>query len=246
MALRAVVFDLFHTLTGPEAEWSDVPWTSDVLGIDRRVWNELLATRSRWRLTGEETDPYAIVRTLAHLADSTISEERIRDATRCRIERFRESLKRIPPENIETLRVLRASGLSLGLISNADVMEVAAWPASPLAGLFDVEVFSCIAGCAKPERTIYDRCLRALGALPAESLFVGDGGSNELIGAREAGMSTVFVSGVMASLWPERVSERRASADYHVERVPELLALLGLTPHAADGAADIGSSAADA
>jgi len=194
MALRAVVFDLFHTLTGPEAEWSDVPWTSDVLGIDRRVWNELLVTRSRWRLTGEETNPY----------------------------------------------------VSLGLISNADVMEVAAWPASPLAGLFDVEVFSCMAGCAKPERTIYDRCLRALGVSPAESLFVGDGGSDELVGAREAGMSTVFVSGVMASLWPERVSERRASADYHIERVPELLALLGLTPHAADGAADIGSSAADA
>jgi len=52
MGLRAVVFDLFHTLTGPEDEWSYLPWTSDVLGIDRDVWNELLITRSRWRLTG--------------------------------------------------------------------------------------------------------------------------------------------------------------------------------------------------
>src|SRR5215813_6382495 len=136
MALRAVVFDLFHTLTGPEAEWSDVPWTSDVLGIDRRVWNELLATRSRWRLTGEETDPYAIVRTLAHLADSTISEERIRDATRCRIERFRESLKRIPPENIVALLELLAAGLRLGLSSYAYVRDVASCSASPRAGRY--------------------------------------------------------------------------------------------------------------
>jgi putative hydrolase of the HAD superfamily len=229
MAFRAVVFDLFHTLTGPEAEWSDLPWTSDVLGIDREVWNELLVTRSRWRLTGEETDPYVIVRTLAHLADPTIPDERIRRAVRCRIERFRESLQRIPPENIATLQVLRTSGLRLGLISNADVMEVAAWPASPLAGLFDVEVFSCTAGCVKPEPAIYERCLQALGMQPAECLFIGDGGSNELLGAKMAGMSTVFMSGVMAHLWPGRVNERRAAADHHVERIPDLLPLLGLS-----------------
>jgi putative hydrolase of the HAD superfamily len=233
MALRAVVFDLFHTLTGPEAEWSDLPWTSDVLGVDRRVWNELLLTRSRWRLTGEETDPYMIVRTLAHEADPTIPEERIREATRCRIHRFKDSLSRIPQENVETLRIIRASGIRLGLISNADVMEVAAWPACPLAGLFDVEVFSCMAGCVKPERAIFDRCLQALDVAPADCLFVGDGGSNELVGAKEAGMSTVFVSSVMASLWPEQVAARLETCDHHVERIPDLLVLLGLTGHSA-------------
>ncbi len=77
MQIQAVIFDLFHTLTGPEAEWSELPWTSDVLGIDRGVWNELLVSHSRWRLAGEETDAYTSVRTLARLIDSTVSEERI-------------------------------------------------------------------------------------------------------------------------------------------------------------------------
>ena len=228
MALRAVIFDLFHTLTAPEAEWSDLPWTSDVLGIDRGIWNELLVSRSRWRLAGEETDAYTIVRTLAHELDPAIPEERIREATRVRIQRFKDSLASIPPENVETLRDLKAAGFRLGLISNADVMEAAPWPTCPLAGLFDVELFSCAVGLVKPEPAIYARCIDALGVSPASCLFVGDGGSNELVGAKAAGMSTVFVSGVMATLWPERIAERRAISDHHVERIPELLPLLGV------------------
>ena len=229
MNTQAVVFDLFHTLTGPEADWSTLPWTSDVLGIDRGVWNELLVSRSRWRLAGEETDAYTIVRTLAREIDPTIPEERIQEATRVRIQRFKDSLARIPTENVETLRDLKAAGLRLGLISNADVMEAAPWPTCPLAGLFDVELFSCAVGLVKPEPAIYARCIRALGVSPMSCLFVGDGGSNELVGAKAAGMSTVFVSGVMATLWPERIAERRATSDHHVERIPELLTLLGLT-----------------
>jgi putative hydrolase of the HAD superfamily len=228
MERRAVIFDLFHTLTGPEAEWSELPWTSDVLGIDRGIWNELLVSRSRWRLAGEETDPYAIVRTLAREIDPMIPEERIQEATRVRIQRFRDSLARIPTENIETLRALRAAGLRLGLISNADVMEAAPWRTCPLAGLFDVELFSCEVGLVKPEPAIYARCTQALGVPPAECLFVGDGGSHELVGAKEAGMATVFVSGVMASIWPDRVEERQATSDHHIEWIPELLPLLGI------------------
>jgi len=126
MRVRGVIFDLFHTLTGLESEWSDLPWTPDVLGIDRTRWDELLTAQSRWRLTGEERDPYTIVRTLAHAADPTISDDRIREALRVRIQRFRDSLMRVPDANVEALTRLRASGLRLGLISNADAMEVEA------------------------------------------------------------------------------------------------------------------------
>ncbi|MGC4086163.1 MAG: HAD-IA family hydrolase [Vicinamibacterales bacterium] len=229
MRFQAVIFDFFHTLTGPEAEWSDLPWTSDVLGIERGIWNELLVGRLRWRLAGAETNLYTIVRTLAHAIDATLSEDRIRHATDVRIQRFKDAFTRIPVENVDTLKTLRAAGFRLGLISNADVMEVAPWPSCPLAGLFDVELFSCNVGLVKPEPTIYRRCMEALGASPSECLFVGDGGSNELVGARNVGMSTAFVSGVMAQLWPDRVEERRAISDHHVERIPDLLPILGLT-----------------
>jgi putative hydrolase of the HAD superfamily len=232
MPIRGVIFDLFHTLTARESEWSDLPFTSDVLGIDRLLWNDLLISRSRWRLTGEEKDPYTIIRTLAHAANPSIPDEVIRKAVASRIQRFRDSLVHIPTENVETLRTLRAAGFRLGLISNADAMEVAAWPESPLAGLFDVEIFSCTAGWAKPDPEIFVKCLEAL-ALPAEEcLFVGDGGSDELVAAKSLGFSTAFVSGVIAELWPHYIEPRIAISDYHLQFVPEVLDLLNLPDRA--------------
>jgi putative hydrolase of the HAD superfamily len=229
LPVRGVIFDLFHTLTAPEFDWSNLPWTSDVLGIDRGRWEELLTGHSRWRLAGEEQDPLRILTRLAHQADPSIPDDRIRAALRVRIQRFRDALTRVPDENIEVLRRFREAGLRLGLISNADVMEVAAWRDSGLAGRFDAEVFSCAVGCVKPEPAIYERCLQALALSAGECVFVGDGGADELVGAKAVGLTTVFVSGLVAGLWPERVPQRRAIADYHVEWVRDLPTLLGVT-----------------
>jgi len=226
--MRGVIFDLFHTLTGVESERSHLPWTCDVLGVDRRQWDDLLFEGSRWRLAGEETDPYVILSTLARHADRSIPDHRIAEALALRIERFRDALVKVPAENIETVRRLREAGFRLGLISNADAIEAAAWAQSPLAGCFDVEVFSCHVGAVKPEPAIYEHCLTALDLKGDECLFVGDGGSNELVGAKQMGMTTVFVSGVVRELWPNRVAERLAVCDFHIERVPEVLGLVGV------------------
>jgi len=87
MTPKAIVFDLFHTLTGFESEWSDLPFTCDVLGIDRRIWNGVITTGSRWRLAGEERDQYRILSRLAREIDPRISEETIRKACAIRTRR---------------------------------------------------------------------------------------------------------------------------------------------------------------
>jgi len=186
--VKAVIFDLFHTLTAPESKWSELPSTCDLLGVDRRRWDGLITTGSRWRLGGEERDPCRIVARLAREIDPAIADEIIQKAAAIRLERMRHALERIPPANVATVQRLRRAGFVLGLVSNADAIEHAAWSYSPLAGLFDVEVFSCQAGCVKPEPEIFQRCLAALRLAPRECLFVGDGGSNELEGARAVGM----------------------------------------------------------
>jgi len=105
---------------------------------------------------------------------------------------------------------------------------MASWAQCPLAGLFDAEVISCHVGMAKPDPEIFLKCLDMLG-LPAEHcLFVGDGGSNELAAAKGVGMKTVFISGIIQELWPERIAERRAIADHHIVRLPEVLKVPGL------------------
>ena len=224
--LRAVVFDLFHTLTGPESEWSELPFTSEFLGIDRRAWDTVLHSQSRWRLTGEEKDPFRILRRLVDTVDARIPDQRVHAAVKIREQRYREALARIPLENIETLKRLKERGLRLGLISNADASEVTTWQDCPLCGLFDAEVFSCDAGCVKPDLEIFRTCLEHLGVGADDSLFVGDGGSDELVGARAAGFKTVFISGIIEELWPHRVPERIAIADHHIQRLPEVEAVI--------------------
>ena len=225
---HGVVFDLFHTLTARESSWSEHPPTCSLLGIDPGVWNRALLEHSRWRLIGDERDAVNIIRRLAHGIDPDIPLAVIEDAAQRRVVRFRHSLTNIPPENVETLNTLRAAGHRLALVSNADVIEISGWSDSPLSGLFDAEFFSCQVGCAKPDREIYERCLQALDLQAEQCWFVGDGGSNELEGARAIGLRTVLMSGVIGELWPEKVESRLPFADHHIRSIPELLPLIGL------------------
>lgn len=214
--IRGVIFDLFHTLTARESEWSSQPATCDLLGVDRRAWDRVLIESSRWRLVGEERDPYTIFSRLVDQVGAGLPEARVREVLSLRTRRFRDCFDNIPVANVAMLRRLRQGGLKLALLSNADVMDIAAYRGSALDGLFDVEIFSCDAGCAKPEAAIYHACLGGLGLEAGECVFAGDGGSDELQGAKAVGLRTIFVSGAIEELWPERIEARRAVADHHV------------------------------
>jgi putative hydrolase of the HAD superfamily len=219
----AVVFDLFHTLTRLDPPEPGLPATSEILGVSRREWNEQLLHHSDNRLRGRTTDPYAIVEELAHRIKPAIPEETLRKAAEVRERRFRSLLMTIDEGVLRTLGELKGSGKRLGLLSNADQMEVAGWVDSPLSSLFDETVFSCQSGCVKPERRAYEICLEGLGCSPELSLFVGDGGDHELAGAKDVGMTTVLTTHVVRKLWPEVLEGRRGFADYEVDRIDELL-----------------------
>jgi len=222
---HAVIFDLFHTLTS--LEWSQgtaQPLTHQLLGVPREAWNEQLFFRSRDRLVGRQTDAVDIVTDMARAIDPAITDEVIAAAVENRIARFADALAAIPPATQAVLAELKARGKRIGLLSNADVMEVAAWSASPIAGAFDSELFSCHAGCCKPEPEIYRLSLEQLGVSSSEAVFVGDGGSNELSGARDVGLTTIMMSGVIRHLWPEQIPQRRRHADAEVACLDELLA----------------------
>ena len=221
---QAVVFDLFHTLTAIESSWGDgLPFTCDMLGVSREDWNAQLNRHSMARLTGEQDDPFTIVSEMARAIDPTITDETIAAAVANRVRRFAASIVDIPAETQEVLRTLKSQGKKLGLISNADVMEVAAWDKSPIAGLFDATVLSCHVGAAKPQREIYEVCLNRLGVTADEAVFVGDGGSSELRGAKAVGMTAVMIVGVIRELWPEKIEQRKPDADFVIEHLSELL-----------------------
>lgn len=77
-------------------------------------------------------------------------------------------------------------------------------------------------GLLKPDRQIYELAMQRLNVYPEQCLFVGDGGSNELCGAKTAGMGTVF-----SEMLETKNAEQRKSiikyADYHIRHMNELI-----------------------
>jgi putative hydrolase of the HAD superfamily len=218
---RGLIFDLFHTLTCIEFTSEGLP-TAEMLGVDREAWRAEVRA-ARWRLLGVERDPYAIIRRLALAVDPALPEVVIRRAYEARLERFAQALLNPPEVSLRVLRRLKAAGKTLGLISDADPAEVAAWSRSPLAGLFDCAVMSCEVGLTKPDARIYALCLDKLGLGAQECLYVGNGGSQELAGARAVGLGTVMMAGIARRIWPDRALEGESDADYVVDSLEELL-----------------------
>jgi putative hydrolase of the HAD superfamily len=223
--LGAVIFDLFNTLTTHEVKRDDVPWTADVLGMPRAVWSRALTEASGPRLTGALNDPIEIIRHLADSVGVSAADELLVAAARSHQQLFSRVLQSVPAANVEVLLRLRGEGLRIALLSNCDISEIEAWNASPLHGVFDVEMFSCHFGQAKPDPEIYLECLRRLNAAPQNCLFVGDGGHGELGGARAVGMQTVLFSGVIQHTWPGRIPELLAAADFHISSLDQLFSL---------------------
>lgn len=220
--VNALIFDLFNTLTCRLAKTDGIPYSADVLGVSRSTWATVLTQISGPRLTGKITNADDIVRQLAAAMNLTVTDDALRRAALAHERLFAEILSSVPKENVELLTSLRAEGFRLALLSNCDACEIAAWKNCPLQGLFDVELFSCDVGLAKPHPEFYDLCLRRLQVKANECLFVGDGGHDELAGARAVGIRTVLFSGVIRHSWPERIPALLKFADFHIESLDEL------------------------
>jgi putative hydrolase of the HAD superfamily len=220
---KVLLFDLFHTLTPPESLWSDLPYTSELLGVSKEAWYKQLIENSMDRLKGIDKDPFIFIRQMAHAIDPGIPEFRIQDAVEKRIARLRCALVGITPDVQDTLKKLKESGKLIALVSNADVSEITGWGYSPIRDYFDTVIFSCDVCMAKPEPEIYHYALDKLHARAEDAVFIGDGGSDELRGAKECGISTIMIAGNIRDIWPEQIDARRKDADFVIEQISELV-----------------------
>jgi putative hydrolase of the HAD superfamily len=96
----------------------------------------------------------------------------------------------------ELIRWLRQNGVKVALCSNQNPIGrsiVTQLGLNLVPEVVDACVLSCDVGWMKPEGPIYQRAILELRATPGQCLFVGDGGSQELVGAKQQGMPTACV-----------------------------------------------------
>ncbi len=97
-------------------------------------------------------------------------------------------------EMFELARRVGANGYRTALLTNTE-RPVMDFFAKQVDGLFDVYVFSCVEGTAKPERRIYEVTLERLGTKAEESVFIDDR-EDYIEGAKRVGLRTILFEGV--------------------------------------------------
>ncbi len=124
----------------------------------------------------------------------------------------------------EMLAELRQRGYQTCLISNCNYLTPSVVERLKLASMLDDIVLSCLVGMVKPEVEIYQLGARKLGLQPADCLFVGDGGDNEMDGARKAGCKVALVAQERGHAF--RFPAKSYPYDIRLENITDLLAYL--------------------
>ncbi|MBC8107204.1 MAG: HAD-IA family hydrolase [Anaerolineae bacterium] len=186
--IKAVIFDLYETLVTQSG--TVVPRAGalgESLGLDatayRREWKQLRPLV----LCGQWTFEQALIEVGTRLG-VTIPDERVRRACDARIRANTAVFQEIDPEIVALTRDLHNRGVRLATISNCMPEDVMAWPSSAFAPQFGYAAFSFAVECLKPNPQIYFTTIEQLGVNPAETLYIGDGGDDELAGAERAGL----------------------------------------------------------
>ena len=189
--IKAVIFDMFETLVtlfvGKTYFSEDI--AADV-GFDdieafRKEWHVIEHDRSIGKYTIEEG------LTLVFKKIGIYSEEKVKKIVNNRLAALKDTFDSIPVESLQLLKELKARGIKIGLMTNTFSDERDLIKASELFPYFDVALISYEQGICKPSPELYQRMIERLDVKPEECLYVGDGGSRELYGARDAGMKAV-------------------------------------------------------
>jgi putative hydrolase of the HAD superfamily len=231
MKYGAVIFDLYGTLIDfytVEEFRQAKSRVAEALGAPAsgflRVWTECMGDRMVNRFGDVEG-------TLRHICTTLGVQPEPDRLSQCALASVAAVKRELRPRPAvpDTINALKQAGLRVGLLSDCTIEVPMAWPETPLAPLIDEPVFSCVEEMAKPDPRMYVTVCERLGVRPEECLYVGDGGSRELTGAREAGLNPVLIRvGYDSFIDPWRADALEWDGPT-IRAIPEVLSLVSST-----------------
>ena len=190
-SFKVVIFDLFETLI---TEWGHEKYTKRQmcadLGVDKERFDVFWKEKEEERYLGK-IDFEGSVRYAGSKMGKKINSDTLAYVLNRRIAAKATCFENVDPDVFRMLETIKKMGLRTAIVSNCSSEEVKVIRESELYRYFDEVVLSYEVHMKKPDRSIYDEAARRLGVEPKDCIFVGDGGSNELQGAKNAGMKTI-------------------------------------------------------
>ncbi len=187
---RVVLFDFFGTLTRAVSRGRAHQNIARWLGCDPRAFTAELNHTFLERARGRYGPPARALRVVTDAVGARPSRSQLALAQPLRVEAVRADTQ-LRDDAVWVLHDLRSRGLRTGLISDCGPELPEYLPTLPVAPLLDTCVYSIEVGVCKPDPKIYLYACERLSVDPAECLYIGDGGSQELSGATRVGMTAV-------------------------------------------------------
>ncbi len=200
--MQAVIFDLYETLiTEFDPNWKD-PEFWKYLGLSKEQWRYYWLKFHDTRMKGEIPDYPSVLREICRSSGVNADEVVIQELYQQRLRAKERLFQRVDPAVVRMIGMLSKKGMRITVLSDVAVEEVAAWPNSVLAEMIDYPVFSFQVGLMKPDPKIYRLACQRVESAPENTVFIGDGGSRELFGAKRVGLTPVWATWFLEK-WPE-------------------------------------------
>jgi HAD superfamily hydrolase (TIGR01549 family) len=209
--LSIVLFDLGGTLIYFDGHWPDVSARAflrllsslQAAGLDLEAQRFITAFRDRMETYYAEREMEFIEFTTAHILRELLADHGQPDVPDAVIEpalaemyAVSQAHWRPEPDARLTLEHLQGTGYRLGLISNAgdDADVHALVDKAQIRPYFDVILTSAGQGIRKPNPLIFHQALNHWGASPEAAVMVGDTLGADILGARNAGISSIWIT----------------------------------------------------
>jgi putative hydrolase of the HAD superfamily len=178
-------------------------------------WSQLSAKR----LKGDFPTLEATLENMCAELDVNVDADRIKRASSIRYDFFRRT---VTPrsDSLDTLSTLKNMGYGTAMITDCSAETAVVWRESQFVPLVDVPLLSCEVRMTKPDPRIYLLACRRLGTPADRCLYVGDGGSDELSGAAQLGMTPVLIR------TPEEDIDDRISEEWNGIRISAVSEIL--------------------
>jgi FMN phosphatase YigB (HAD superfamily) len=232
---RAVVFDLFNTVTDPNdfrpKDFNTIAKIAELFNLDSAAFEKYWSESANSRNTSKSRKPLDLI-------EDYVSQHNGRPPSKgdllivdTLLGRYYDiALQNPKSEVVVALHNLKYQGLKLGAVANTSTREISSWFRSPLSGVFEVTGFSCNTGAVIPSSEAYKSIVSHIGVEARDSAYVGGKDRGSLKGARDSGFGKViFMEGFVAKhhlLSAAEMAESESLADATILRISELEELL--------------------
>lgn len=191
---HSVIFDLYGTLVQTYDNSIVLKKVASILDIPYDEFIRHYLSTSNLRRSGFFKSVKENYLDIVKKIGKSVSNIQINQAIFIRHKATENALKKYRSDTLTVLETLKQKKISIGLISDCAADTPIFWSKSKLSEYIQNPIFSAIVQMEKPSPGIYQLAIKYLKFPPDHIIYIGDGESMELDGAKKVGLNPILLN----------------------------------------------------